>query len=245
MNRPMIYLCILMILNALTGKSENPGLDEILQKYYNAIGIEKMKEWQTLTMTGKTLAMGSEYPIKLILKRPGKIRIEVEVQGVKMIQVFDGVHGWSVAPWSGSTDPQDMTADEIKVISEQADFEGPLYNWKEKGHKAELIGKEDMEGTSVYKIKLTKAKGDIDFYFIDAESFVVIKTTTIVKMQGNESEGDSYSSNYKEVNGVMMAFTIENKFKGQNGQMTNQLVIDKVNVDEPVNDNLFVKPVKK
>jgi hypothetical protein len=131
------------------------------------------------------------------------------------------------------------------MVKEQADFMGQLYNWKEKGHKAEFLGKEDMEGTPIYKIKLTKANGDVDIYFIDAENYVVIKTTSTSTMQGKEVTGDSFSSNYKDVNGVMMPFTIENKMKTPNGEMTNQFVIDKVVVNEPVQDSLFVKPVKK
>ena len=159
-----------------------------------------------------------------------------------MIQAFDGEHGWSVAPWAGTTDPQDMTEDEVKGIKEQADFEGSLYNWKEKGHKAELLGKEDMDGTPVYKIKVEKANGNTETYFIDAENFVLLKTTSVMKVHGNETEGESYVSNYKDVNGVMMPFSIENKYKGQT---VSNVVIDKYGINNEIYDHLFEKPVKK
>lgn len=176
------------------------------------------------------------------MKRPGKIRVEVEIQGNKMLQGFDGEHGWQVTPWSGTTDPQDMTEDEVKSLKDQADFEGALYNWKEKGHKAELIAKEDMDGTPVYKIKVVKADGNTETDFIDAENFVLLKTTELTKINGNETESDSYASNYKEVNGAQLPFSVENKLKGQT---VSSVVIDKYEVNQEIDDQIFNKPVKK
>jgi len=241
--KKFIVLVILMgSFLSFSGSAQEVSLDEVLTKYYQATGIEKMKEWKTLTMIGKSTTQGMEFPVTIILKRPGKMRTEVEIQGMKMLQVLGGEAGWTVMPWSGSTDPQDMTSDEVKAMKDQADFEGPLYHWKEKGHKVELIGKEEMEGSSVYKIKITKADGNIETYFIDTENFVPLKISSITKFQGNETESETNPGNYKEVNGAMMPFSMENKLKGQT---VSNVVIDKYEVDKEVDDNLFVKPVKK
>ena len=227
-------------------RAQEMNLDEILSKYYQAIGMTHIKEWKTLTMTFKSSNAGIEYPFVAITKRPGKLRSEMEIQGNKMIQAFDGHAGWIISPWSGSSDPRDMTADDVKFMKEQADMDGALVDWKEKGHKVELIGKEDMEGTPAYKIKIIKANGDIETDFIDAENFVPIKVSSVSKVQGNDVEGDSYPGNYKEVNGAMLPFLIENKFKGQNGEVNTQhILIEKYEVDKPVDDSLFVKPAKK
>jgi len=233
---------VISVWGSLSCRAQEAKLDDILSAYYKAISIEKMKDWQTFISTGKTIAQGMEFPIKIYMKRPGKIRIEVEVQGNKMIQAFDGNHGWSITPWSGSSAPQDMTADETKEMKNQADIEGTLYNLKEKGHKAVLIGKEDLEGSAVYKIKLTRSDGDIETWFIDAENYIPLKVATITKTQGNETESESYLSNYSEFNGVLMAKTITNKVKDQT---VNQFVMDHMEINLPVSDSLFVKPVKK
>ncbi len=232
----------LVCLLSFSGKTQELKLDDVLSKYYQAIGTEHIKDWKTITMSCKTTSNGMEFPITITTKRPGKIRVEFELQGSKMIQAFDGQAGWSVVPWSGSTDPQDMTPDEVKTMKEQGDIEGSLYNWKEKGHKAELIGREDMDGTSVYKIKVILADENVETYFIDAENFVPLKVASVSKIQGNESESETYPGNYKEVNGAMMPFAFENKFKGQT---VSHLVIDKYEIDKEVNDSLFVRPAKK
>jgi hypothetical protein len=231
---------IAFLAGMLSLNAQDMKLDDVLNAYFKTAGTGKMKDWTTLTLTGKTIAQGMEFPFTLVMKRPSKLRTEAEIQGMKMIQAFDGQQGWSVVPWTGSTAPQDMTPDEIKIVKEQSDMEGPLYNWKEKGHKAELIGKEDMEGNQVYKIKLTKANGDIDISYIDAENFILLKTSSKITIQGNETESESLYTNYKEVGGVMMASTITNKMKDQ---VVSQLVIEKTELNLPVSDSLFIKPV--
>lgn len=242
MKKSIYFFLILFIVFSVQGNSQEQKLDDILTKYFTTVGIEKMKGWQTVTTTGKANMQGTEYPFRIIMKRPGKIRIEVEIQSMKMIQAFDGQHAWTIVPWSGSTEPQDMTADETKVIKDEADFEGSLYNWREKGHKAELIGKEDVDGSPAYNIKVFKANGDIENLFIDTENYVILKGISIIKNQGNEIESENLNSNYKEVNGVLLPFSIENKSKGQT---VSHFIIDKYEVSTEINDSIFIKPVKK
>jgi len=245
MKKSVYCLGGILFLFGLTARSQELNLDDILSKYYQAAGIEKMKDFQTIYYDGKSNTMGMEYPFKIYKKRPGKSRIEVEIQGSKMIQVYDGQKGWSVIPWSGSTEPQDMTVDEAKNLKDQSEFEGSLYNWKEKGYKVDLVDKEDLEGSSVYKIKLTKPDGDTETYFIDADNFIILKVSSMVKIQGNESEGEVDYSDYKPVEGVLMPFTFQNKFKGQAGEMVSQIIFDTIVINKEINDSLFLKPVKK
>ena len=242
MKTKLLLILTIILGGTFTSRSQEVKLEDILSSYYKAIGIEKMKDWQTVTSTGKSTVQGTDYPFTVYMKRPDKIRVEAEVQGNKMIQVFDGSHGWSIIPWSGSSDPQDMTTDDVKGMKSQTDIEGGLYNWKEKGHKAELIGKEDLEGSPVYKIKLTKKDGDVETWFIDAESYVPLKMSAIIKVQGNDIESEALFSNYGELNGVLMAKTTTNKFKEQT---VSTIQIDKMEVNLPVSDSIFMKPVKK
>jgi outer membrane lipoprotein-sorting protein len=242
MKKSFLIIVTLVAFISFSGMTQEMDQDEILAKYYQAIGIANIKEWKTLTMTGKSTAQGMEFPVTIYMKRPDKIRVEVVIQGNKMIQVFDGQAGWSVVPWSGSSDPQEMTADEIKGMKEQADFEGSLFNWKEKGHKVELLGKEDMEGSRVFVIKVSLADENVETYYLDDEDYVPIKVKSITKIQGNETESEALPSNYKDVNGAMMPFSIENKYKGQT---VSHVVIDKYEINLDVDDSLFVKPIKK
>jgi outer membrane lipoprotein-sorting protein len=222
--------------------AQDMTLDNILDKYAKTVGSEKISKWQTVIMTGKSVAGGAEYPFTVTLKRPDKAKTEAQVQGMKMIQVYDGKTGWIVMPWTGSTDPQPMTDDMVKSMKDQVEVEGSLYNWQQKGHKVEFVDKEDVEGSPAYKLKVTKANGNIENIFIDAENFVLLKSISTVKVQGNDAESESDFSDFKEVEGAMIPFTIISKYKEQT---VSHVTIDKVEVNKDVADEVFAKPEKQ
>jgi hypothetical protein len=183
-----------------------------------------------------------ETPFTTITKRPDKFRLEVDIQGQKMIQAFDGEKGWLIAPWAGTTDPQEIPAEQVKFMKWQAEIDGFLYNYKEKGLTTELIGKEDLEGTEVFKIKQTNPEGDVFTYYIDAENYVILKSEITTKMMGNEIKQEGSTSNFKEVEGMVFPFSIENKTQGQ---VVNQVVVDTILFNQEVNDSIFIMPAKK
>jgi outer membrane lipoprotein-sorting protein len=220
-------------------------LDDVLSRYYNASGLTKQSGWKTITCVGKTIGDGSEYPYRVYIKRPGKVRTEIEIQKTNLVTAWDGKSGWSVSPWNGSLDPQDMTPDESKGLKYMGDIEGPLFGWKEKGYKAELVGKEVLEGTPVYNIKLLNPDGDIQNYFIDAGNFMLLKITFSDLVMGNKQEHEQYLTNYREVDGVFLPFAVTEKYIGHNSEGSEQVVFTEILVNRELNDSLFVKPVVK
>ena len=189
-----------------------------------------------------------ELPFKMIIKRPGKTRMEATIQGNTMVQAYNGKDGWAITPWIGTMDPQDVGEEQLKQFKDQSDMDGKLFNWKDKGYTVELIGTEDMEGTEVYKIKLIEKpdkegeEGDVTFYFIDSDSFVILKASTKMIVQGNEMESETFQSNYKQINGVAIAFSMETKMGGNS---MSQIVIDEIKFDEEIDDKIFDRPEKK
>ena len=94
-------------------------------------------------------------------------------------------------------------------------FQDEFINYKEKGHKVELAGTEEVDGTETYKVKMTKKDGDIVFYFFDTENFVPIMMRGFVDegpMKGQFSE--TFMSDYQEVDGLMIAHSTESKVGG-------------------------------
>ncbi|OQY00143.1 MAG: hypothetical protein B6I20_09155 [Bacteroidetes bacterium 4572_117] len=243
-----ILIIATLVVSVFAVQAQDMTLEKILESHFEAIGQEKLNDVKSITMTGKQMMQGMEFPFKVIIKRPDKLRVEATVQGNVMVQAYNGEEGWMVAPWLGTTDPQDVNEEQAKGFKDQSDMDGKLYNWKDKGYTVELIGTEDMEGTDVYKIKLTEKpekegeEGDVTFYFIDSDSFVFLKTSTKKNVQGNEVEIDNFSSNYKQVNGIAFAFSSETKMGGNT--MT-QMVIEEIKFDEEIDDKIFDRPEKK
>ena len=217
-------------------------VDELIKKSIDAQGgAEKLKAVKSLKVTGKIIQQGIEIPITILQKRPNMVRVDVTFQGKTQTGAYDGETGWKTNPFQGSPDPEKIAGDELKELQEQSDMDGPLVDYKAKGHTVELVGKEDLEGTPVYKLKLTLKNGDVRNIYIDADNSLMLKMNAKRKTPGGEMEADQFLGNYKKVNGIMTAFSLETKI---GGQTVAQVVFDKVEMDVPIEDAMFKMPVK-
>ena len=233
---------IILILGAILATFTSifgQDLEEVLENYYEASGMDALQKVNTMTVKGKILQMGMEMPFTIYSTRSGKNYLEVPIQGQLMKRGFDGEVAWMVAPWSGSLDPIELTGIQLKSVRIQADMDGMLYDYKKKGYETVLEGKEDMEGTQVYTIKQTDSDGDVYYHYIDAENFIPLKTKGIINVQGSKVEAESFMSNYKMVEGIAVAHSIESRV---NGQTQSQILVEEVILNENVNDSIFEKP---
>lgn len=225
---------------ALAATAGAQTADEVIAKYVAARGgLDKIKAIQSLDITLKANQQGLEFPGSMRLKRQDRMRLEMTIQGKTMVQAYDGKTAWMIMPFLGSPDPQPMSADDAKDVIEQADIDGPMVDYKAKGHAVEFIGKEDVDGSPAYKLKLTLKNGDVSYIYIDTETGLEVKETSKRKQQGSEIEVDSYLSNYKPVNGVLFAYAIENKVQGK---QVGQFTIDDIKVNVPIEDSIFAMP---
>jgi outer membrane lipoprotein-sorting protein len=216
--------------------------DEIIAKNIQARGgLDKLKSVQTIKSTA-TMAMGPgmEAPGMLIQKRGNLARLEFTVQGLTAVQAYDGKNAWQIMPFTGKKDPELMPADEAKEIEETADVDGPLVDYKSKGHQVELLGKEKVEGTDAYKLKVSLKNGDVLTVYIDADSFLTIKEETKRTVRGTEQVVEQSIGDYKDVNGLIIPFAMESGVKGS--QEREKLTITKIELNVPADDSIFKMP---
>ena len=244
MLRKLLGVVALSVLVAVPAAAQS--VDDILAKNADAKGgIAKLRAVNTMRATGRiTIGPGMEAPIVLEQKRPRSLRIEVTVQGLTIVQAYDGTVGWMLNPMSGRKDPEPMPSEMMKDIAEQADIDGPLIDYKEKGSKAELLGKEKAEGADCYKVKLTLKSGDTRTFYIDAENYLEVKVEARTTVRGTETEGDSILGDWKEVAGMMMPFSMD---AGQKGAPARQkITLDKIEVNPSIDEARFKMPeIKK
>ena len=159
--------------------------DELIAKNMEASGGKaKVEAVKAVRMTGKMVAMqGMEIPMTIEFKDPDKMRSEATLQGMTMVTAFDGKAGWKIEPFMGKKDPEPMSEDEIKQVKEQMESMAPLSKLKEYGHTIEYAGKEDLEGTPVHKLKITRKSGDVAYLYLDAESYLLVKMAGKTKVQ--------------------------------------------------------------
>ena len=220
-------------------------LDEVLAKNYKAKGgLDKIKAVQTIRITGTmTLGPGIEAPFVLVQKRPGMLRMEFTFQGMTGVQAYDGKTGWQLMPFEGRKDPEPLPEDAMKQVEEQADVDGPLVDYKVKGHTVELVGKEKVEGSDAYKLKVTLKNGDIRYIYLDADSYLEIRVEGKTKTRGTDVESESTIGDYKEVGGLMFPYAMES---GQKGSPQKQkMTLQKIELNVPLDDTQFKMPVVK
>lgn len=217
-------------------------VDELIEKNIQAKGgREKIKAIQSLRMTGNLdIGQGAKAPFVLEMKRPHKVRMEFTFQGMTGVQAYDGSGGWAVMPFMGKKEAEAMSADDLKSMDDQADFEGPLLDYKAKGHQVELVGKENVEGTPAYKLKVTKKSGDLSYIYLDADAYLEIKEEGKRTVRGQEVEFETTQGDYKTVDGLVFPFSVTTKPKGAPAGQT--ITISKIEVNPGVEDARFAMP---
>jgi outer membrane lipoprotein-sorting protein len=234
------WLVIFVFLPAAAGAQT---ADEIVNKALVARGgVEKIKAVHSERITGRIAFTGEmEGTFVLELKRPRKMRLEIDLGGQKAIRVYDGKSaGWTINPFAENKDVQPMSEEELKGISEESDFDGPLVDYKAKGSQIELIGKEQFDDKPVYRLKLTNKNGDVRFYIFDASTFVLMKWEGIRKIEDKEFSWESIFSDYRDVQGLKYPFQIDQGSPGT--EIKQNLVTDKIEIDPQINDSRFAKP---
>jgi len=204
-------------------------------------GVEKIKAIKSVRMTGKIYVENMQIGAVLLIKRPGAARVDASFQGMKMVRSFDGESAWQIDMLEGKPDPEKMTGDDEKEMKDLADIDGPLVDYKAKGNTVELVGKEDLEATPVYKLKVTDKSGDIRYIYLDCQNYLELKTSARRKVNGRDAVSDEYYSDYKAVGGVFFPHSIESK---TDGEVEDRIVVDKIELNVDIDDTIFKMPKK-
>jgi outer membrane lipoprotein-sorting protein len=217
--------------------------DDIVRKALDARGgIEKIKAVRSERISGRvSFSQGVEGTFVVELKRPLKMHVEISIEGQNIIRVYDGKSsGWMINPFAENKEAQPLSAEDLRSISDEADFDGPLVDYKAKGNQVELVDKEKLDDKPVYRLKLTNKNGEVRFYFIDAATFLLMKWEGIRKTEDQELPWESFSSDFREVQGLKYAFRID---QGSPGEFKQTLTTEKIEIDPPIDDSRFAKPV--
>lgn len=217
--------------------------DQIVQRHIEALGgADKLNAIQTLVVTGKASILGqTEAPLTIQIKRPNLMRLEITYQGKKVVQAFDGETAWTINPLVDS-EPKPSSEEDTRAAQESSDFiGGNLVDYKSKGNTVELVDTEDVDGIAVYKLRITKKSGSVEYDYLDAKSFLPIKTQGKRTQFGQEILYESKIANYKPVVGVLMPFSLTQLV---NGKLAMEITIEKMDANVPVDEAVFKMPDK-
>tara|TARA_X000001036_G_scaffold369630_1_gene355781 strand:+ start:3412 stop:4161 length:750 start_codon:yes stop_codon:yes gene_type:complete len=229
--------------------SFSQSVDEIIDNYFeNTGGIDQWRKLKGVKMSAKLSQQGMEIPIEIIQMQGGKQMQIINFQGQSIkAQVFDGEVSWGINMMSQKPEKSDQeTTDNLKL--DNNDFPDSFMDYKSKGYTAELIGKETVDGTETFKVKLTKEpktvdgkkEDDITFYFFDTENYVPIAIQTEVREgPGKGMIMEITMSDYQEVEGLYFPFS---QTQGIKDQPSIPLIIDSIELNPTIEEKEFKFP---
>jgi hypothetical protein len=241
MRKALLTLAGVAALNAPL-VAQAPTADDIIARYIKTVGgADKIQSVRSLRRIGKfTGDDGFEAVVMQESTRPDKVRQEFSIQGMTAINAYDGANGWKIDPFEGKKDPEALSEEELKSIIEDSDFDEPLINARQKGNKVEFAGMDQVEGTDVYKLKVTLKNGDTRYYYMDTDSYVPIKYETKRIIRGTPQESETTLGDYKQVGGWYLPFSMESRRKGSSGSQ--KITFDKIEFNVPIDSTRYVRP---
>ncbi len=235
-------LMLVVLSTVAAGRAQS--VDEIVAlNLQSKGGAEKWKAINSVKMSGSMATQGMELEMTVYARRPNHTRQELHVKGTTLVQAFDGTTGWIVNPLTGSEAPQEMPAPLVEMMQNTADFDGPLVNYKAKGHAVEYVGREKIGDAEAHHLKITLKSGDVQHSYLDASTGVELrKSQEIDPGIGKTQTLQTEMADYRLVDGVMIAHSIRQLM---NGEPVAQMSIDKVQFNAPdIQDSLFRMPAK-
>ena len=237
--KKFFFIMIAVVLLGMWTQAQT--VDEIVQKYAKAMGgADKIKAIKTMKVKGKFIRQSMEAAVTIWAKHPDLIKLEIVFSGQTMVIAYDGKTAWMINPFDGSTEPKEVPKEDAGYMAGYADMvNDPLIDYKKKGHKIELIGKEDMEGTEVFKLQLTRKNNKSSTLYLDAETFILLKISATQERSGQQINSDMVFGDYKPVAGVMMPHAMETYV---NNQAMGSITFDSLEPNIKLEDDVFKMP---
>jgi hypothetical protein len=230
------------------------SVDELVARHLQARGgYDKIKAIQTLKITRTVATPFTKVKVVIYKKRPGLVRFEQTAAG-QTAAVPRGINAeavWDTGPGGKITTREGKFAAEARDVD--ADFDGLLVDWKEKGHTLELDGKESFTGWEGHKLKLTMKSGAVRYIYLDTKTFLDRRHTGSVNLPPppNAPAGAParmYNfvyeySDWRDVNGVKFAFGIDEDRTGpRDPAQSFATYTDTIEANVPVEETVFAPP---
>jgi outer membrane lipoprotein-sorting protein len=208
--------------------------DDIIQKHLEAIGgADNWKKINSIVMNATSTAQGMEIPITITRVHNKGMKVEFSVSGMTGYVMVTDKEGWNFMPFAGQQKPEPMSPEMVKEMQDGFDVQGSLIDYKAKGSTVTYLGKDDVEGTECFKLKLVTKSGKEETMFFDASNYYHIRSVEKIKANGKEEEQVSNYGNFqKQPEGVVIPMSIDEG----NGPMT----VKSVAINKNIPDNIFV-----
>lgn len=244
-----LKITIALLVFALALPIQAQTADEVLENYFeNTGGLDAWKSLKGMKMTAKVNQGGMEIPLEIYNLKDGRQMTKITFQGKEIKQgVYDGETLWSHNFMTMKAEKSDAEQTANFKLNTN-DFPDAFIDYKEKGYTVELLGKETIDGTETFKIKLVKEpltidgnpQDDISYYFFDVDNFVPIAVQSEIKSGPAKGQiSEVTMSDYQEVDGMYFPFSMTQGVKDGLGQ---PITIVSIELNPSIDDAEFAFP---
>jgi hypothetical protein len=191
----------------------------IIKNHNEAMGgLKKWENIKTLILEGTMSIMGLDMPLKMSYIRDKGMRQDFSVMGSECYVILTANAGWKFIPPQGDTAPVAMSSDEMKGTGNDLSFENKLMTSFRRNAKFELQGRENVNGVSCHKLKVTNPDNKVYTCYVDPTTWYLLKTSETANVQGQDMEVETvYSKHTRQPSGIVVALEADS---GEGGKLT-------------------------
>jgi hypothetical protein len=205
-------------------------------------GYARIHDLQTERMTGTVWIGDQQGSFVREVKRPEKIRTEITLGGKAMVETYDGTTGWKLDHIAGQGQARELSPEENKRLADEADLDGPFVDFASKGVMIEVLGKEMLGPSLVWKLKVTLRSGETEFYYVESTGYYILLRESPRASKDGIVTSDTLYKDFRRVEGVLFPFRVLSSFNAGVPGMT--LELEGVQVNGTIDDADFGKPGK-
>lgn len=238
--RNLILFGLLVILLLAAQFASAKTVDEVIEKYIRARGgRQRLAAVKSIYMEAvKDKHGGGQIQIKFIKEQDKLSRTEIEAGEETGVVLVTDQFAWSFFPFRDAA-PAQLSNPDLTGLQTEMDIAGPLVDYEAKGHRAELLGKEILEGASCYKIKLITTTGKEMIFWVDTRTCLVSQSTVTPMGSLKATTYTSYK-NYQPVDGIQFPYTIETTTSNSTApNIGGEMTFNKIILNSPINPKMY------
>ncbi|HEY3579525.1 MAG TPA: c-type cytochrome [Pyrinomonadaceae bacterium] len=223
-----------------------PPVEEILNKYTDAVGGKRAVEQLQTRVTEATLMRpklvnpsGKPTVVEIYQKAPNKLLwVMTGADGTVVYQGYNGKIGWVKGP----TFQRELTPSELPPVLQQANFYKEL-NLKDQFPTLKVIAKEKVGERDAYLLEGVNSNGYREKLYFDTETGLLVRRVLYNKTVLGPDPLQTDYLDYKEVDGVKLPFTIQTSYL-DNSHLNTTRKFSQIKHNVPVDDAKFDPPSK-
>ena len=236
--RAGLLLLVMALVSPWETAAAEETLEEVLERHLEAKGGVAWEAVERLEITGQYTAYSVAKPFRLIRQRPNGYLFDRFENQHTVVTAFDGDVAWWINPYYGVEHPFKMPSLDARFLKHRADFDCVLVRPEERGISIDLVGVEDLEGSPAIALRATRPDGSVSTAYLDPETYLERAVIGITGAWGFETQGEIWLDDYREVEGVTIAFYRE-QIAGDDYSI---IEIDSVRIDFELEEDFFAMP---